>query len=126
MHERAKIESESQKLDEYIEQKSILAKRLKEAIKKEQQKANGFGDIHSKAASDGGWETLHQEVCTGCLHQSDVVKCYPAFLWESFKQMSESRYESRGSKGFRSPGAHLAGYSKAAPLTSSSSILHHS
>ncbi|NJR41270.1 MAG: hypothetical protein HC767_00070 [Akkermansiaceae bacterium] len=72
MHERARIEAESHKLDEYIEQKTILAKRLKEAIKKEQQKASGFGDIHSEAASDGDWETLHQEVhpCMHCiLHQ---------------------------------------------------------
>jgi hypothetical protein len=68
MHERAKIEAESQKLDEYIEQKMILAKRLKEAIKKEKQKATGFGDIHSEAASDGGWETLHQEVLSTPCH----------------------------------------------------------
>jgi hypothetical protein len=62
MHERAKIEAESHKLDEYIGQKMILAKRLKDAIKKEKQKSSGFGDIHSEAASDGGWETIHQEV----------------------------------------------------------------
>lgn len=62
MHARATIEAESQKLDQYIEQKTVLAKRLKEAIRRSQQKENGFGEIDSEAASDGGWETLHQEV----------------------------------------------------------------
>ena len=35
---------------------------MKAAIKQETQNANGFRDINSEAASDGDWETLHQEV----------------------------------------------------------------